>query len=78
MAKAELTKEIIEVVQEAGVLLTLDKDEAQFLLDLLEGVGGSHSRPRRRYQASISVALESVVCFKTTSDYEGSIVSEKD
>lgn len=56
--KTTVMKPVVEEVV-TGVTLTLDKDEAQFLADVLAKVGGSPEYSRRRHQQPISDALAS-------------------
>jgi hypothetical protein len=70
MAKAKLTKRYVE-----EVVLTLIKDEAQFLYDVLQTIGGCPKRSRRRLETSISDSLKDVGCHDTTypDDHTGTI-----
>jgi len=70
MAKAKLTKLFIE-----EVVLNLTKDEAQFLYDVLQAVGGSPKYSRRKFEGSISDSLKEIGCYDTAypDDHTGAI-----
>lgn len=52
------TNEKVErIILEEGVVLRLTRDEADFLADILDRVGGNPEKSRRRYQHEISDAL---------------------
>lgn len=61
MAKANVQRIEVEPARPAvyreEVTLTLSKDEAETLRALLDHVGGSHSRSRRKHTSAISGAL---------------------
>ena len=65
--------EVTKVVQTAWperIQLGLSTDEAQFLADILNRVGGSPTLSRRRYQEPISAALRSA---GLTAEPEGTV-----
>lgn len=47
-------------LQQFDVVLTLSKEEAQTLLDVMRKIGGSPQGSRRKYTASIEEVLSSV------------------
>jgi len=85
MARAELIKRRWrvanwlrdrEVYVEGTIVLTISQDEAQFLFDTLQAVGGSPKYSRRKYEAGISDALKGVGCYGTDfgqGDHDGAI-----
>ena len=86
MARAELIKwhwrfanwlRDREVYVEGTIVLTISQDEAQFLHDVLQAVGGSPKYSRRKYEAGISNALKSVGCCSWVDygqgDHDGAI-----
>ena len=85
MARAELIKwrwrfvnwlRDREVYVEGTIVLTISQDEAQFLYDILQSVGGSPKYSRRKHEAGISDALKGVGCYGTDlgqGDKDGSI-----
>lgn len=72
MAKAEPIFNPAPVKYPDGVFLTLDKNEAFFLLAILQRIGGSSCASRRRYADAMNKALNTAGFV----DYDTSDISE--
>jgi len=73
MARAKVTKLFIE-----EIVLNLTKEEAQFLYDVLQTVGGCPKHSRRKFEEGISDSLKEIGCYDTAypDDHTGSIKFE--